>query len=105
MIEGMIEIERCELMARQAWQSWLKGLELLDDSWREQGDPQVGDTVLEIASGGMALQRGMFLPSTLGQLLTPLRDGQAIDGAVTSIQRLDNDETALWPHGRFILVR
>lgn len=105
MIGGMISIERCELMARQAWQSWLLALELLDESWREQADPQVGDTVLEISTGGMALQRGMFMPSSLGKLLTPLREGQAVEGELASIERLDNGEIALWPQGRFILVR
>jgi hypothetical protein len=105
MIGAMMPTDRCEQMARQAWQEWLSSLETLDEAWRELADPQAGDTVLEITTGGMALQRGLFMPASLGKLVTPLRGGSSESDAPACIERLDNGESAFWPQGRFILVR
>ncbi len=90
-------------IAQTAYGLWKESLERHDDSYLDYLNPQVGDLVLEITVGAMALEEGIYMPSCLGWLdsdvtLFPVRlrqmDGTVSEWATCQFVKVPSD---LWP--------
>ncbi len=84
-------------IAQTTYDLWKESLERHDDSYLDYLNPQVGDLVLEITVGAMALEEGIYMPSCLGWL-----DSDA-DHYPVRLQQLDGT-TSEWTTCQFVKV-